>query len=349
MSFKGIDVSKWQATIDWAKVKAAGIQFAMLRSSYGTNGTDSCFEKNYKNAKAVGMPIGAYHFSYATTVEQAIKEAEHCLSVLKGKTFEYPIAYDLEYGKIAELGKAKISAIAEAFCSKMEENGYYVMIYANLHWFQNYFTDDIFKKYDIWLAQWSSKMTLGRDVGIWQTTSKGSVNGIDGNVDMDISYKNYPSIIKNAGLNGFKVVKNPEKNEVNTTKNDIASKTVDELAREVLANKYGTGDARKKALGSRYAEVQKRVNELLAEQKKPTATKPSAPTVKKGYKVGDKVVLKNAKLYTTAYDKTADKTISGNYYIYDGIKIKGRYRVTNSKDKCGKQPVNKNVTGFVAL
>ncbi len=347
MSFKGIDVSKWQGTIDWAKVKASGIQFAMLRSSFGWGKTqkDSYFEKNYQNAKAVGMPIGAYHYSYATTPEEAIKEAEFCLSVLKGKTFEYPIAFDMEENKVAALGKAKVSAIAEAFCSKMEENGYYVMIYANLHWFNNYFTEDIFKKYDVWLAQWSSKITLGRDVGIWQTTSKGSVNGIKGNVDMDISYKNYPSIIKNAGLNGFSSVKKPE----NTTKNDIASKSVDELAKEVLANKYGTGDARKKALGSRYAEVQKRVNELLAEQKRPTATKPSAPPVRTGYKTGDKVTLKNAKLYSTAYDKTADNVISGDYYIYDGIKINDRYRITNSKDKCGKKPVSKNVTGFVAL
>lgn len=292
MSYKGIDVSKWQGKIDWDKVKASGIQFAMLRSSFGwgEDNKDVRFEENYTNAKKVGMPIGAYHYSYAKTVEEAIKEADLCLSILKGKTFEYPIAFDMEEGSVAALGKEKVSAIADAFCSRMEANGYYVMIYANLNWFQNYFTEAIFKKYDIWLAQWSSKVTLNRAVGIWQTTSKGRVAGISGNVDMDIAYKNYPSIIKTAGLNGFSSVK----------KNETA------------------------------------------------APKPTAPT-KKGYKAGEKVVLKNAKLYSTAYDKTVDKAISGTYYIYDGKCINGRYRITNSKDKVGKKPVGQNVTGFVAL
>lgn len=351
MSNKGIDVSKWQGKIDWAKVKAYGIQFAMLRSSFGwgEKNKDVCFEENYANAKKAGVPIGAYHYSYAKTPEEAIKEADFCLSVLKGKTFEYPIAFDMEESSVAALGKEKVSAIADAFCSRMEANGCYVMIYANLNWFQNYFTEEIFKKYDIWLAQWSSKITLNRTVGIWQTTSKGSVTGISGNVDLDIAYKDYPSIIKTAGLNGFSSVKKPENNKANTTKNDIASKSVDELAKEVRAGKYGNGETRKKALGSRWAEVQKRVEELIAEEKKATVTKPSAPPVRTGYKKGDKVTLKNAKLYSTAYDKTVDKAISGTYYIYDGVKINGRYRITNSKEKVGKEPVGQNVTGFVAL
>lgn len=294
-NYKGIDVSKWQGKIDWAKVKASGIQFAMLRSSFGSGASnkDVCFDENYANAKKAGVPIGVYHYSYAKTPEEAIKEADLCLSILKGKTFEYPIAFDMEENSVAALGKEKVSAIADAFCSRMEANGYYVMIYANLNWFQNYFTEEIFKKYDIWLAQWSSKITLNRTVGIWQTTSKGRVDGISGNVDLDVAYKNYPSIIKTAGLNGFSSVKEPVKNEA-------------------------------------------------------TSPKPITPA-KKGYKAGDKVILKNAKLYSTAYDKTVDKAISGTYYIYDGKCINGRYRITNSKDKVGKKPVGSNVTGFVAL
>ena len=277
-------------------MKASGIQFAMLRSSFGwgTSNKDVCFDENYANAKKAGVPIGAYHYSYAKTPEEAIKEADLCLSILKGKTFEYPIAFDMEENSVAALGREKVSAIADAFCSRMEANGYYVMIYANLNWFQNYFTEEIFKKYDIWLAQWSSKITLNRTVGIWQTSSKGTVTGISGNVDLDVSFKNYPSIIKTAGLNGFSSVKEPVKNET-------------------------------------------------------PAPKPTTSTVKNGYKAGDKVVLKNAKLYSTAYDKTVDKNISGTFYIYDGVKINGRYRVTNSKDKVGKKPIGKNVTGFVAL
>ena len=98
MSYKGIDVSVWNGTIDWKKVKTAGIQFAMLRGGYGTNGKDSKFEQNYKNAKAVGIPIGVYHYSYAKTVKAAEQEAKLCLSYIKGKQLEYPVAFDIEDG-----------------------------------------------------------------------------------------------------------------------------------------------------------------------------------------------------------------------------------------------------------
>ncbi len=159
--YKGIDVSKWQGRIDWALVKNDGIQFAMLRSSFGwgEGSKDFLFETNYENAKRVDMPVGVYHYSYARTPEEAIKEAEYCYSVIKGKTFEYPVAYDMEESGVANLGKARISAIAKAFCEKMQDYGYYVCIYANKHWLDNYFDDEIFEKYDIWLAQWAEKQT----------------------------------------------------------------------------------------------------------------------------------------------------------------------------------------------
>ena len=112
-AYKGIDVSKWQGEINWSKVKNAGIQFAMLRSSFGWGSSykDKFFEYNYKHAKEVGVAVGAYHYAYATTPEEAIKEADWCYSVIKGKKFEYPIAYDMEENRIATLGKEKISAI----------------------------------------------------------------------------------------------------------------------------------------------------------------------------------------------------------------------------------------------
>lgn len=326
MSYKGIDVSKWQGNIDWTKVKESGIQFAMLRSSFGTNGKDSYFEKNYKNAKAVGMPLGAYHYSYAKTVAEAIKEAEFCISVLKGKTFDYPIAYDLEEKSVAALGKGTVSAIADAFCSRLEKEGYYVVIYSSLHWFNTYFTETIFKKYDIWLAQWASKITFGRPVGLWQYTSKGSVPGISGNVDMNRSFKDYPSIIAN--------LRGPVNND-----DDISSKSVETLAQEVLANKYGVGEARKKALGDRYEEVQKRVNQIL--YKKPEEIKKP--------KAGDKLILENKKLFPNAYAETTKNTVSGTYYLYDGKEINGRYRITNRKDRVNKEPISENVTGFIDI
>lgn len=283
--YRGIDVSKWQGDINWSRVKNSGIQFAMIRSGFGWSQgqEDIRFKYNYENAKRVGMPIGAYHFSYATTTEEAIKEAEFCHSVLKGRKFEYPIAYDMEYEKQAALGKEKISAIAKAFCERMESYGYYVCIYANLYWFNNYFTDEIFKKYDVWLAQWSEKPTFTKPYGIWQKTSKGTVDGITGNVDLDESYKNYPSIMKYNGLNGYGSEEEP--------------------------------------------------------------AKPTTPV--KGYRAGDKVELKNAKLFSNSTTERVSNRITGTYYIYDGIYLEGRYRVTNSLKNVERKPIGDYVTGFV--
>ena len=177
----GIDVSKWQGEINWSRVKNSGVEFAMIRSSFGWGAgqEDVKFRYNYENAKKAGVAVGAYHYSYAKTPEEAVKEADYCYSVIKGKTFEYPIAYDMEEASVAELGREKVSAIAKAFCERMESYGYYVCIYANLYWLNNYFTNEIFEKYDIWLAQWNDKPTFTRPYGIWQKTSKGRVDGIE--------------------------------------------------------------------------------------------------------------------------------------------------------------------------
>ncbi len=216
MIYKGIDVSKWQGRINWSLVKSDDVQFAMIRSSFGwgKDNVDILFETNYEGAKKVGIPVGAYHYSYARTVAEAVKEAEHCYSVIKGKSFEYPIAYDLEESSVAALGKERVSQIAKAFCEKMESYGYYVCIYSGKHWFENYFTDEIFERYDIWLAQWNNRPTFNKPYGIWQKSSKGRVNGIMGYVDLNESYKHYPSIMKFNGLNGYKkstTEKEPEK------------------------------------------------------------------------------------------------------------------------------------------
>ena len=108
MKYKGIDVSKWQGRINWSLVKSDGVQFAMIRSSFGwgKDNVDILFDTNYEEATKVGIPVGAYHYSYARTPAEAIKEAEHCYSVIKGKIFSYPIAYDMEESGVAALGVA---------------------------------------------------------------------------------------------------------------------------------------------------------------------------------------------------------------------------------------------------
>ena len=213
--YKGIDVSKWQGRINWPLVKSDGVQFAMIRSSFGwgKDNKDVLFETNYENAKKVGIPVGAYHYSYARTVAEAEKEAELCYSIIKDKTFEYPIVFDMEESNVASLGKERVSQIAKAFCEKMESYGYYVSIYANKHWLDNYFTDEIFNRYDIWLAQWSNKPTFDKPYGMWQKSAKGRVEGIQGYVDLDEAYKHYPSIMKYNGLNGFEKKENPQETQ----------------------------------------------------------------------------------------------------------------------------------------
>lgn len=239
MAKKGIDVSTWQGDIDWNKVKADGIEFAMLRSSFGKENvekqTDNKFHKNYKNAKAAGVPVGAYHYSYATTVEDAKKEADFFLSIIKGYQFEYPVAFDIEDASQMNLGKTRITDIIMAFCERVQAAGYYVSVYTNLDWINNRIDMNRVKVFDIWLAQWNDKPTYSGNFGMWQYTSSGSVNGISGNVDMNIAYYDYPSIIKAAGLNGFSADKPEEKKTVTISMDDLTEEQAAFIA-EVLKN-----------------------------------------------------------------------------------------------------------------
>lgn len=209
--YDGIDVSKWQGDIDWQKVKASGVQFAILRAGYGrfAGQTDKTFAQNYQNAKAAGLFVGAYHYSYAKNAEQARAEAEYCLSLIKGKVFDFPICYDVEDDSQKDLSKDKISEIVTAFCETLEQAGYYVSVYMNLAWLNTKLREDIFEKYDIWLAHWAKETTFKRAYGIWQYTSGGQVNGIKGNVDLDCAYKDYPKIMRKNGLNGYRKTEKP--------------------------------------------------------------------------------------------------------------------------------------------
>lgn len=209
-SVKGIDVSKWQGEIDWNKVKADGIKFAMIRLGYGSADGNFCsldgyFEKNVANALKAGINIGCYFYSYATSVAAAKKEAAYVVSVLqkyKG-VFTYPVAFDLEDKTQQGLGKAVLTDMVIAFGDAIEKAGFYCSLYSNLNWLKNYLDDSKLKRFDHWLAQWASAPTYTGAFGIWQSSSTGKVSGINGNVDINIAYKDYPTIIKNAKLNGF--------------------------------------------------------------------------------------------------------------------------------------------------
>lgn len=196
----GIDVSEWQGSIDWKKVKT---DFAILRAGYGRLVTqaDKCFQANYDGCKANNIPCGAYWFSYAESVDDARQEAAVCLEIIKNKQFEYPIYYDIEEQRIFALGKQTVGAIIRTFLDTLEQSGYFAGLYMSLNNLNAYADDEIRRKYAVWVADYSTQRPAS--YGMWQKSSTGKINGIQENVDLDESYEDYPSIIKNAGLNGF--------------------------------------------------------------------------------------------------------------------------------------------------
>lgn len=202
---KGIDVSVHNGAIDWKKVKADGVEFAILRAGYGrvASQKDARFEENYAGAKAAGIPVGAYWYSYAMSEDEARLEADVFLSVIKGKQFEMPVYFDLEEKKQFDLGKDRVSAIMRAFLKKVESAGYFVGLYGSASSLTTHTADDIKSRYTIWLAHWCDRTSYTGAYGIWQHSEKGSVDGINGNVDLDIGYKDFPTIIKAKGLNGY--------------------------------------------------------------------------------------------------------------------------------------------------
>lgn len=205
MRIRGIDVSSFQGEIHWEEVKRDHIEFAILRAGYGRfpNQIDRRFEENYREAKRHKIPVGAYLYSYATTVEEARQEARNLQGWLRGKRFEFPIYYDLEDQSQAFLSKRRLTDIAIAFCDEMERAGYFVGVYANAYWLTTKLDHDRLTPYTIWLADYAPEPSYRGEYKMWQYTSRGKVAGIHGDCDMDYCYQDFPKIIKRAGLNGF--------------------------------------------------------------------------------------------------------------------------------------------------
>lgn len=248
---RGIDVSKWQGNINFQKVKDSGISFVIIRAGYGKlpSQKDKYFEDNYCKAKASGLDVGVYWYSYAMSVNEAREEARACLSIIKGKQFEYPVYFDLEEQKQFAKGRVFCDSIVDAFCSELEKNGYFAGLYISRSPLERFISESTAKKYALWVAEYNSKCRYNGDYGMWQYSSKGKVNGISGNCDMNYCYKNYPSVIKNGGFNGYG-----------------KKKSLEEIAKEVIAGKWSNGEKRKKKLsaeGYNWKALQKKVNKLL--------------------------------------------------------------------------------------
>ena len=232
MELKGIDVSHHNGIIDWDKVKADGIEFAILRCGYGRKSIrqiDRQFERNYRECKRVGIPVGVYHYSYAKNAEDARLEADFMLELISGKQFEYPVIFDIEDKGQEAFGKDVLTDITVTFCEKIEAAGWYVSIYSNPDWFTNKLNLERLKPYDKWLAHWVSVPKWGNEFGgLWQYTDSGRVDGIEAAVDMNISYRDYPSIIKRAGLNGY-----GRKYIITASKGGLSASEADNLEREL--------------------------------------------------------------------------------------------------------------------
>lgn len=265
----GIDLSKWQKGFNFDKAKAEGVEFVILRGAYKTT-KDSCFEAFYKQCKDKGIPVGVYHYTMAKTVDEAKKEADAMLKILAGKQFEYPIYLDVEDKTQKALGKDLLTAIIDTYCSTLENAGYYVGIYSTYLYLRDYTHIDNLDKYDKWIAQWASVCTSRKPYGMWQFGGETNVlrsTSVAGMVvDQNYCYKDYPAIVKNYGLNGFK-----KPDGSNTPLPEIKPlKSVTEIAQEVIAGKWGVGADRKKRLseaGYAYDVIQARVNELLKPKK----------------------------------------------------------------------------------
>jgi lysozyme len=185
---KGIDVSHWQGDIDWKKVADDGVEFAFIKATEGTSFIDDKFLANVNGANAVGIKTGAYHFARFGCVEEAKEEARHFLDVVSKVTLTYPLALDLEVDQ-KKVGKTKLTDAALAFLEEVEKAGYTIMLYSGKIFLENCLEECRLKKYPFWIARYNDD--LCRDADIWQYTSEGKVNGIQGNVDMNWAYKDF--------------------------------------------------------------------------------------------------------------------------------------------------------------
>lgn len=240
---KGIDLSVYNEIKDYNQIKK-NVDFVIIRTGYGKHITqkDKKFEEYYEHFKDI--PLGVYHYSYASSKEGALREAENCIEFLKNKKLTLPVFYDLE-DKTINVSKNILTDIAITFCEKIKEAGFTPGVYVNLEWMNHKINVDtlINKGYKIWLAQYTSKSNPSTDkkIYMWQYSSKGKVPGILGVCDMNLLYE-------------------PVKENL---------KTIEEIVKDVLDGKYGNGAERKRKLteaGYNYEEIQKVINELFTEE-----------------------------------------------------------------------------------
>lgn len=208
---KGIDISKWNKTVDLQLAKQSGVEFVIVRAGFGKNNQDAYAHKNAVSANAIKVPLGIYWFSYATSIEEARKEGKYAVNFARNHLVELPIYFDFEYDSVKYLKKKGYSfnketycSFVESFCRSVEEEKYYAGFYCNKDYLRNYVSAEILSKYDLWLADYTNTIPSGtsfKQAHMQQYSSKGIVKGIDGYVDLNATDRDYPAIIRKAGLN----------------------------------------------------------------------------------------------------------------------------------------------------
>ena len=205
MMFRGIDISHWNGDIDFSKV-AQSQNFVIIKAGGSDKGfyKDKRFEEYYAQAKENGINVGAYYYvgSKCISYNDGVADAERFLNIVKGKQFEYPLYIDLESTDPKD--KAGATEACIGFCRTLESHGYFAGIYASdLSGFMDRLNSDLLTPFSKWVARYGNTVQYMKNHAIWQFSSKGAVDGIKGNVDLDISYLNFPDIMKKKHLNGF--------------------------------------------------------------------------------------------------------------------------------------------------
>ena len=228
---RGIDISQHNGNIDWSKVKASGkVDFAILRCGFGREHIrqiDRTFEKNYAECKRVGLPVGVYHYSYAGSAEDAEKEADFCLKLIRDKQLEFPVWYDIE--ERSHVLRGNCDDLVKAFCGKLEAAGYFAGVYTFDSFAKTNLTDKTKKRYAMWIARIGGAPKYS-PYGMHQHSWTGNLSGINGDVDLNISYIDYSKIIKSKRLNGFAEAEKHFK--VSAVIEGVSSEEADRIQRE---------------------------------------------------------------------------------------------------------------------
>ena len=192
VKLKGIDVSHYQGDINWKAVKEYGIEFAFVKCLQGKSKVDECFHTNMRNAIANDIPVGVYVYSKAKTIDDAVAEAKRVIKECSQYKLTYPVVFDFESKHFEDMSLAMRGKIIDAFCQTILSDGKYIpMLYSSRYWLMHMIPAEVVKKYDIWLAEYTTgKPKYTGDYKIWQY-GVGKVTGVIGDVDMNIGYYDY--------------------------------------------------------------------------------------------------------------------------------------------------------------